>query len=117
MPGVTSLDIHDAFFRFTERFGPLAIEPLAHELVKWVAARHPARPLSYLTNVSPMSWPLELILTGLEEAIANEPPDPSRVRALLEAARSTASLDPRVRTLWAQAASRGLTAGRMSEPP
>lgn len=117
LPGVTSLDIHDVFARFTERFGVAAIDPLAHELVKWVAARRPARPLSFLTAVSPLLWPLDLLLAGLDEAIASDPPDPTRVRVLLEAARSTASLDPRVRTLWAQAASRGLTAGRMSDPP
>jgi hypothetical protein len=117
LPGVTSLDVHDAFHRFTERFGVAALDPLAHELVRWVAARRPARPASYLSAVPPMLWPLDLVLGGLEEAIASEPPEPARVRLLLEAARSHASHDPRVRALWAQAAARGLTAGRMSEPP
>lgn len=115
--GVTSLDVRDVFERFSGRFGANAVEPLARDFVAWVEARKPTRALSYLASVAPSMWPLDLLLTGLEEAIAAEPPEPARVRLLLEAARSTASHDPRVRQLWAQAAARGLTAGRMSEPP
>lgn len=116
-PGITSLDVRDAVERFTEKFGAAAMEPLSEDFVIWVEARRPARAITYLSSVSPNLWPLDLLLTGLDEAIESDPPDASRVQLLLEAARSAASHDPRVRTLWARAAARGLTAGRLSETP
>ncbi len=116
VPGVTSLDVRDVFERFSTQFGDEATLPLAKEFVTWVESRKPTRALSYLTSIPIALWPLELLLAGLEEAVAAVPPDPPRVRQLLEAARSSAPQDPRVRNLWAQAAAKGLTAGRMSEP-
>jgi hypothetical protein len=116
VPGITSLDVRDVFERFSTQFGSEATLPLAKEFVTWVEARKPTRALSYLSSIPVGLWPLELLLTGLEEAVAAAPPDPARVRQLLEAARSAAPQDPRVRNLWAQAAAKGLTAGRMSEP-
>ncbi len=116
LPAVTTLDVRDAFQRFNERFGTAAAQPLTRELVQWVESRKPSRVMSYLSSVEPALWPLDLLLSELEEAVSAEPGDPARVKLLLDVARSTASHDPRVRVLWAKAASRGLAPGRPSDP-
>lgn len=116
MPGVTTLDVRDAFQRFNERFGAAASQPVSRELVAWVDSRKPSRAMSYLNMVEPSLWPIDLLISELEDAVAAEPGDPARVKALLDVARSSASHDPRVRGLWARAASRGLAPGRPSDP-
>lgn len=115
VPGVTSLDVRDVFERFTERFGIEAAAPIAKDFVAWVEARKPVRAISYLSSVPYSMWPLELLLTGLEEAIEAAVPESTRVVQLLDAARSAAPTDPRVRSLWATAATKGLTARRPAE--
>lgn len=116
-PGIPSLDIREAIERFSEKFGPTAMEPLSHDFVTWLEVRRPARAISFLSSVSPSLWPLDLLLAALSESIESDPPDASRVQSLLEAARTAASHDPRVSALWARAAARGLTTGHLSETP
>jgi hypothetical protein len=115
LPGVTSLDARDVFDRFSTTFGSEAAEPLAKEFILWVEAKKPLRAVSYLSSIPPAMWPLELLLSALEETIEANPPDRTRVRQLLEVARSTAPQDPRVLSLWSQAASKGLTMGRLTD--
>ena len=116
-PGVTSLDVRDVFEQFSRRFAESATVPLANDLLTWLEVRRPVRATAYLSGLPAKLWPLDLLLTGLEEAVAALEPDKEKVREFLDAARSSAPQDARVLSLWSLAASKGLTAGRGTEPP